>query len=89
VEKTMADSNDDMIDIIFENLAKAKTIFDALNQVLNQGSSQARRFAWVLHKGKITRLREDLKDIRENLSLSLSTYLMSELPLFRGGYYND
>jgi hypothetical protein len=82
----MADSNDA---IIFDILSKAKTIFDALNQVLNQGSSQARRIAWVLHKGKIARLREHLEDIQHNLSLSLNMYLMSELPLSRGDYYND
>jgi len=81
----MADSNNI---IIFDILSKAKTIFEDLNQVLNQGSSQARLVAWLLHKGKIARLREDLKESRGNLSLSLSTYLMSELPLSRWDYYN-
>jgi hypothetical protein len=71
----MVDSNHT---IIFDILWKAKTIFDALNQVLNQESSKARRVAWVLHRGKIARLREELKETRENLLLSLSTSQMSE-----------
>jgi hypothetical protein len=93
VEEIMADSDDA---IICDTLLKAKTIFEALNQVLttsllkqNQGSIQARRVPWLLNKRKITALRDELKEIRENLSVSLSTYLMSELPVSQGDDYND
>ncbi|KAH7020494.1 hypothetical protein EDB80DRAFT_821519 [Ilyonectria destructans] len=68
---------------IHEILLKAQKVLLDLNQLLTikllrsgEGSGRARRRAWLMNKGNIAAIRDELKDVRVNLLIALSMQLM-------------
>lgn len=68
---------------VHEILLKAQKVLLDLNQMLTlkllrsgEGSGRARRRAWLMNKGNITAIRDELKDVRVNLLIALSMHSM-------------
>lgn len=72
-------------DVVRDILLRAQRVLAELNQVVElslirspDGSTQIRRRAWLRNRARAVRLLEQLKDIRANLAVALSTELMSD-----------